>query len=97
VLDGLLAPLRLPERVVEALESLPAAARELGQVRVELTRVREQTEPLAGLMPAVEGLLERTERLPEMVSVLDGRPSRSRICCPRSSASRSAPGAGSMP
>ena len=47
VLAGLLAPLRLPERVGEALESLAEAARELGAMRAELVRVREQTEPLA--------------------------------------------------
>ncbi len=71
VLDGLLAPLRFPERVVEALESLPQAARELGQVRVELTRVREQTEPLAGMVTAVEQVLDHTERVPEMLSLVE--------------------------
>ncbi len=46
VLAGLLAPLRLPERVIDALDSLAEAAREVGPMRSELTRVREQTEPL---------------------------------------------------
>ncbi len=63
MLGGLLAPLRVPERVVEALESLAVAARELGPMRSELTRVREQTEPLSGLMPVAEQLLENTERV----------------------------------
>lgn len=49
MLAGLLAPLRLPERVVEALE-------ELRPMRLELTRVRRQTEPLAELLPALEQL-----------------------------------------
>jgi predicted nuclease with TOPRIM domain len=66
VLAGLLAPLRLPERVIEALESLAEAGREVGPMRKELTRVREQTEPLAGLMPAVERLIEQTEPVPEV-------------------------------
>ncbi len=43
VLAGLLAPLRLPERAMEALESLAGAARELTPMRSVLTRVREQT------------------------------------------------------
>ena len=42
----MLAPLRLPERVIDALDSLAEAAREVGPMRSELTRVREQTEPL---------------------------------------------------
>lgn len=40
---GLLASLRLPERVVNALAE---AARDVGLIRFEVTRVREQTEPL---------------------------------------------------
>jgi len=53
LLAGLLAPLRLPERVMDALDSLAEAAREVSPMRSELTRVREQTEPLAELMPAL--------------------------------------------
>jgi len=67
MLAGLLAPLRLPERVIDALESLVEAARELSPMRSELTRVREQTEPLADLMPAVERLIEQTEPVPEIL------------------------------
>jgi ABC-type transporter Mla subunit MlaD len=66
VLAGLLAPLRLPERVLETLDSLAEAARELGPMRSELVRVREQTEPLADLMPAVERLVEQTEPVPDL-------------------------------
>jgi len=51
VLAGLLAPLRLPERVLQALD-------ELRPMRFELTRVREQTEPLPDLLPALEHLEE---------------------------------------
>lgn len=66
MLAGLLAPLRLPERVMESLESLVEAGRELAPMRSELTRVREQTEPLSGLMPAIEKVLEQTKGVPEV-------------------------------
>ena len=67
VLAGLLAPLRLPERVMDALDSLAEAAREVSPMRSELTRVREQTEPLAELMPALERLIKQTEPVPEVL------------------------------
>lgn len=51
VLAGLLAPLRLPERVFRALD-------ELRPMRFELTRVRVHTEPLADLLPALRRLEE---------------------------------------
>lgn len=51
MLTELLAPLRLPERLLEALD-------ELRPLRLELTRVREQTEPLAELLPALQQLEE---------------------------------------
>lgn len=71
VLAGLLAPLRLPERVIEALESLVDAARELGPMRSELTRVREQTEPLGELMPAIQRLVKQTRPLADMAGTLE--------------------------
>ena len=61
LLAGLLAPLRLPERALEALDVLSDTARGM---QSELTRVREQTEPLAGLMPAVEQIIRQTEMVP---------------------------------
>lgn len=73
VLAGLLAPLRLPERVIETLESLAKAARELGPMRAELTRVREHIEPLAGLMPAVERLLQQIEPMARTVEEIGRR------------------------
>ena len=63
VLAGLLAPLRLPERAIEALDSLAEAARELAPMRSELIRVREQTEPLADLLPTAESIREQTDSL----------------------------------
>lgn len=56
VLAGLLAPLRLPERVLAALD-------ELRPLREELTRVREQTEPLDELRPMREELTRVREEL----------------------------------
>ncbi len=71
VLAGLLAPLRLPERVIDALDSLVEATRELSPMRSELTRVREQTEPLADLLPALERLIKQTEPLSELLPALE--------------------------
>lgn len=67
MLAGLLAPLRLPERVIDALDSLVEATRALSPMHTELTRVREQTEPLAKLLPALERLEERVEHLEERI------------------------------
>ena len=71
MLASLLAPLRLPERVIDALDSLVEAAREVSPMRAELTRVREQTEPLAELMPAVERLIKQTEPVPEVLRTVE--------------------------
>ena len=49
VLGGLLAPLRLPERLLRALD-------ELRPIREELGRVREQTDPLPDLLPGLQRL-----------------------------------------
>ncbi len=73
VWGNLLAPLRLPERVLEALDELA----ELRAIRSELTRVREQTEPLGELLPALEGLNEdlgtRLDALHETLAPVDER------------------------
>ena len=65
---GLLAPLRLPERVLEALD-------ELRPIRLELTRVRKQTEPLPGLLPALKrlekALSNRLDAVQEVVTALE--------------------------
>ncbi len=71
VLGGLLAPLRLPERVIEALDSLVESTRELKPIRSELARVRKQTEPLDKLLPALEGIRKQTEPLAEMPPALE--------------------------
>ncbi len=70
ILSGLLAPLRLPERALAALEALAETAQNLGPMRSELTRVREQTKPLNKLMPAMECLVEQTEPLSDLLPAL---------------------------
>jgi chromosome segregation ATPase len=66
-------PLRLPERVLEALDELA----ELRSIRSELTRVREQTEPLGELLPTLERLNEdlgtRLGALHETLAPVDER------------------------
>ena len=71
MLAGLLAPLRLPERVIDALDSLVDAVQELSPMRLELTRVRKQTESLPELMPAIERLIKQTQPLSELLPALD--------------------------
>ena len=71
MLAGLLAPLRLPERVVEALESLADAAGNLDAIRAELILVRKQTEPLGELLPALHGIQQQVEPLGELLPALE--------------------------
>ena len=71
ILAGLLAPLRLPERTLEALDALVEAVGNLGPMRSELTRVREQTKPLDGLLPAMKRLHKQTEPLAELLPALE--------------------------
>ena len=76
---GLLAPLRLPERTLEALDTLVEAVENLGPMRSELTRVREQTAPLGELLPALEHLEERLgtrlDSIHEVVAALENEDS----------------------
>jgi len=85
VLAGILAPLRLPERALRALESLADAAQHLGTIRSEIVRVREGVEPLEDLIertrkqtedvpampPVVQRISEQAEPLSEMLPALD--------------------------
>ncbi len=79
ILAGLLAPLRLPERTLEALDTLVEAVGNLGPMRSELARVREQTAPLGELLPALERLEERLgtrlDSVHEVVVALEGEDS----------------------
>ena len=71
LLAGLLAPLRLPERVMKALDSLAAASEHLGPMREDIRRVREQTKPVVDLPPLVERISEQAEPLAELLPALD--------------------------
>lgn len=71
MLAGLLYPLRLPERLLAAFDSLAAAGSELRPIREELVRVREQTEPLHDLMPAVERIISHTELVPAVLDKVE--------------------------
>ena len=71
LLTGLLAPLRLPERTLDALDVLVEAVGNLGPMRSELTRVRKQTEPLGELIPTLERLLKQTKPLGELIPTLE--------------------------
>ena len=71
ILAGLLAPLRLPERTLDALDAVVEAVANLGPMRSELTRVRKQTEPLDGLLPAMKRLHKQTEPLAELLPALE--------------------------
>ena len=56
LLRGLLAPLRLPERVVAAIEAGAEALDQIPPMRAEIVRIREQSEPLGELLPALENM-----------------------------------------
>ncbi|MDQ6749376.1 MAG: hypothetical protein M3Z33_01265 [Actinomycetota bacterium] len=71
MLGGLLSPLRLPERVIQALESLVDAGQEVAPIREELTLVREQTASLPKVLPAIERIDKQAEQLAEMLPVVE--------------------------
>lgn len=71
ILGGLIAPLRLPERTLVALDAVVEAVGNLGPMRSELTRVREQTAPLEELIPTLKRLLAQTRPLSEMIPTLE--------------------------
>ena len=73
VLDGLLSPLRLPERALGALESLAGAAQQLGPMRSELTRVGEAIGPLPDL---IERVRSQTDSAPGCCPQSNASPSR---------------------
>ena len=75
VASGLVAPLRLPGRLLDSLDVLVESTRELGSIRSEMSRVGRQTEPLGELLPALEdiraGLGTRLEAVREVVQALE--------------------------
>lgn len=76
LLTGLLAPLRLPARVVEAVQMAADALQDVALIRAEVVRIRKQSEPLDGLLPALNDLKEdlagRLDSLQKIVNGLEG-------------------------
>ena len=70
LLSGLLAPLRVPERALEALADAAGALRE---VRSELSAMRKQTEPLGELVPLTRELKGIVEPMPPTVERISGQ------------------------
>lgn len=82
MLMTLLAPLRLPERIFDALGDVFDALGELVEsvgnlpaMRAELTRVREATEPLSDVVTTLdridEGLTSRLDAILEVIKALE--------------------------
>ncbi len=76
VLSGLLAPLRLPERVVDAIESIAAKLEDVRPMRQDVETIREQSADLNELLPALDDmktdLAGRLETLQDVVERLEG-------------------------
>ena len=70
LLSGLIAPLRVPER---ALEALAGAAGDLAAIRSELSTMREQNEPLTELVPLTREIRAQIEPMPPTVERISGQ------------------------
>lgn len=75
ILAGLLSPLRLPERVVVAIEGIAEQLEDLGPMREEVEAIRHQSNNLSALLPALstikEDLSVRLDRLHECIIELE--------------------------
>ncbi len=58
VLSGLLSPLRLPERVAEAIESIAEKLEDVRPMREDVATIREQSSDLDELLPALASMKE---------------------------------------
>ena len=67
LLAGLLAPLRLPERAMEALDSVAGAGDHLAAIRGEIVTVRERIESVGGM---IEQSVKQTQQVPQMLSLV---------------------------
>ena len=76
LVTDLLAPLRLPGRLVAALESAVDALQEVRPIRADVGRIRKQSESLDELLPALESLKAdlggRLDGLHHLVETLEG-------------------------
>ena len=75
ILAGLLSPLRLPERVVVAIEGIAEQLEDLGPMREEVEAIRHKSNDLSALLPALstikEDLSVRLDRLHECIIELE--------------------------
>ena len=67
LLSGLIAPLRMPERALDALDAFSGAAAALADIRSELSTMREQNEPLAELVPLTKEIKAQIGPMPPTV------------------------------
>ncbi len=76
LVTALVAPLRLPARVVELAEMAADALADVGAIRTEVVRIRRQSESLDELLPALNSLKQdlggRLDSLHEIVNGLEG-------------------------
>ena len=73
LLSGLLAPLRLPERTLEALEAVAGAAGDLGDIRSELSAMRKEMSPLGELVPLTKDIKQQVKPMPATVERISGQ------------------------
>ena len=76
LLGGLLSPLRLPERVLVAIESIAERLEDVHPMREEVETIRRQSAVLDELLPALTSMKEdlgsRLESLHELILELEG-------------------------
>lgn len=75
IVAGLLSPLRLPERVVVAIEVIAERLEDVRRMREGVEAIRHQSRDLGELLPALTGMKEdlsgRLDRLHECVVELE--------------------------
>ena len=73
LLSGLMAPLSVPERALDALEALAGAAGALNDIRSELGAMRQDNAPLAELVPLTKEIKTQIEPMPRTVERISGQ------------------------
>ena len=76
VLSGLLSPLRFPERVAEAIESIAERLEDVRPMREDVATIRDQSSDLSELLPALDSMKTdlggRLDSVQEVVERLEG-------------------------